>query len=202
MARTDHGLVRPALGILLLASLTVTVTGCGVFFGFDDGAPEAERLAAIVEELPGVESVTADGTAQNFEYAANAHVSVRMGADAGAAELEGVLLAWQKAVTDGGKDRIRNQIAVELGSSDCAAEAVSKIDEDQLKGTALFLPALCAAVDGAVVSISDTWDRREVFIGHTSLPLDVEQLHALPGAATEHLDYWRVDEQVYRWGDD
>lgn len=79
-------------------------------------------------------TVERDGTAQNFDCPASAHVAVRMAADAGAAELEGVLLAWQKAVTDGGKDRIRNQIAVELGSSDCAAKAVSKIDDDQPEG--------------------------------------------------------------------
>jgi hypothetical protein len=199
-----RGAIRRAVTLLsLVIASGVLLSGCS--FPWDIGQHEADRLGRAVEDLPGVETVEATGTTNNITYPASAHTDVRMSSDATPEQLEAVLLGWRAAADPGDEpDRLsKKSIAVTYRSAHCETLAVLEVSAEQMEDTATFLPALCEAVPGGTVAISDTEDGRNVTIGPPGAahdPIDVERLYALPGAKTGH-DDWEVGGVEHRWGD-
>lgn len=190
---------------LAAVSLTLALSGCAWILGLDDGEAEAERLGAVVAELPGVDSVRTTGSEQNVTYSAAALVYVELATEAGPAELEGVLLAWDAAGSDlpsgDETDGTRRVLEVAYQTDDCVSAVTHGAPREQLRDTAEFLPALCAAAEGGHVLAEDSWAGRSVLVTDPDLPLDAAELRALPGASTGH-DVWRIDGTEYRWTED
>lgn len=190
---------------LAAASVAIALSGCASILGLDDGEAEAERLGAVVADLPGVDSVRTTGSEQNVTYSASALVSLEIAAEAGPSELEGVLLAWDAAASDPPSgdetDGTRRVLEVTYRTDDCVSAVTHGAPREQLRDTAEFLPALCAAAKGGQVSVEDNWAGRSVRVVDPELPLDAAELRALPGASTDH-DVWRIDGTEYRWSED
>jgi len=203
--QSEQRLIRAASGLALISASATVLTGCAWLFGFEDGQAEGERLGAAVAEIPGVESVESTGSMQHPAAEAVARVHVRMRADASPADLEGVILEWNAAASEQDEQSIRRVLLVEYLTPDCIAEVRYDTDVRRLRGTAQFLPALCAAVDGGHVRIEDTWYSRSVNVIEPDTPVDVAQLRALPGAVidltTTDYDNWTIDGVRYAWHD-
>lgn len=169
-----------------------------MLLGFDDGAAEADRLAKVVSELPGVESIEAGGTQQNVSFAASALVYVQMSAGASPEDLERVILEWEAAAAEREDAHIRRVLEVKYRTDDCVSKVKFGADVQRLKDSAQFLPALCAAVEGGDVLVEDDWQGRVVRVTDPDLPVDVTQIRTLPGATSDH-DYWNIEGTSYRW---
>lgn len=197
-------LCRRIVSSLAVGSLTLGLCGCAWVLGFRDGEAEADRLARVVAELPGVADVEMSGGGEGIG-SAYALVYVQMSADVGPAELEGVLLAWDAAGSNspsGDKtDGTRRVLEVTYQTDDCVSAVTHGASREQLRDTAIFLPVLCAAAKGGRVSVEDDWAGRSVRVVDPELPLDAAELRALPGASTYH-DVWRIDGTEYRWTED
>lgn len=189
---------------LAAVSLTLGLSGCAWILGLDDGEAEADRLASAVAELPGVADVEMSGGGEGIG-SAYALVYVQMSANAGPAELERVLLAWDAAGSNfpsgDETDGIRRVLEVTYQTDDCVSAVTHGASREQLRDTAAFLPVLCAAAKGGRVSVEDDWAGRSVRVVDPELPLDAAELRALPGASTDH-DVWRIDGTEYRWTED
>lgn len=180
------------------------LSGCSLLFTFDDGKAEAARLRAVIEDLPGVDSVDVDGSQQSPTFAATARTQVHLVPTATADEFEAVLLAWHSAATDpDADDGIRRKLDVDYRAGRCEAEMDADTPSEQVEGTARFLPAVCDGYPAVSISTDDTWYSRNVTIrgadDSAGTPVDIDQLRHLPGAITP-LDIWKVDGTEHRFG--
>ncbi|OYC97974.1 hypothetical protein [Microbacterium sp. Yaish 1] len=184
-----------------IAIASALLSGCSLLLGLDDGEAEADRLQAVVENLPGVDDVDTFGSEQSITYAATARNVVHMAPTATADEFAAVLLAWHSAANDPDvNDGISRTLEVEYRGDRCEAVVNYETAPEQLRGTAEFLPAACDAHAAASIRTDDTWYVREAFInGTASDPVDIAQLRGLPGAVTP-FDIWKVDGTEHRFG--
>jgi hypothetical protein len=191
------------LGILVALGGVVLVGGCSALLGHQNQGPaEAERLIDIVEDLPGVSSVTGDGSS-SISYTSESNTYVTMSTDATPEQIETVLITWKTAANPDDTYTWDKWLSVSLDNGECRTGTTDRTPVEQLKDTVAFLPELCALTPDASVDVSNDRDERWVRIeypeGVTPEPLDLDALRLLP-AVTTGVNEWAIAGVIYDWG--
>ncbi len=190
--------------ILVSAICTATLgvlslTGCAIHL--PDGQLEADRLAESIEGMPGITSLRAHGITGSFGTEGYAKITIETTPSISVVELEPILRAWRLAASNS-DSHLRRELNVDVKETSCSLVVSHEVKPGQLDDSARFFPALCAAAPGQGVFLDDDWEGRSLKVraprGEAELPLDVEQLRALPGATTDH-DFWDIYRVEYRW---
>lgn len=191
------------LGILVVLGGVVFVGGCSALLSHQNQGPdEAERLIDIVEDLPGVSSVTGEGSS-SISYTSESNTYVTMSTDATPEQVETVLIAWKTAANPDDSYTWDKWLSVSLDDGECRTGTTDRTPISQLRDTVVFLSELCTLTPGASVSVSNDRDERWVRIeypeGATPGPLDLDALRLLPGVTTE-VNEWEIAGVIYDWG--